>query len=558
METTTQAVPVNQEKNNLKTSHKTLYVVYGSRTGNSKAAATLAWEYAGYLGMESELLDMKTFPFERMEEIKNLLIAVSTHGEGDPPAVVEDFYRFMHSEEAPLLEGVKFSILALGDSSYNDFCKTGWDFRERLLELGAQEVSPLVECDIDYEENAKSWVAESVTTFERILPKKKSVDKAEFAFELNKRELDQNNAFYAKVLKKKLLTSEDYEKRTLHLTLSMENFGPSFFPGDSFGIYTSNSRFMVDKLLKALQFDGTHAVLTEGTPRLLKEALVHDYEITMVTPVVLKKYAEITGIKELSDLLTSEKWVNNFCENHDVLDLVTLFPGEISPEAFLSCLRKLGARLYSVASSPLVFPNELHLTASMIEYPLNDRQHRGVCSTYIEDRVEEGDSVPVFHEPNEKFRLPEDDSLPIIMIGAGTGIAPFRGFLQEREHRGATGKNWLVFGDRHSKSDFLYGKEMTYYQESGLLSKLDLAFSRDTKPKKYVQHCLLENRSEFFRWIDQLNAVVYLCGNKRTMGKDAKETIRNIVAEEGRLTEEQADDYIQEMIKNKKLLMDLY
>jgi sulfite reductase (NADPH) flavoprotein alpha-component len=535
-----------------------LSVIYGSRTGNSKAAATLAHEYADYLGMETELLDMKTFRFETLKRMKNILIAVSTHGEGDPPAVVEDFYRFVHSSEAPSMEGVNFCVLALGDSSYRDFCKTGWDFRNRMLELGAREISPLVECDIDYEENAKRWVVESVSAFEKVLPKTKKRKKKEFAFELNKRELEQGNAFYAKVLEKRLLTSEGFQKRTLHFSLSMENFGTKFYPGDSFGVYTANSRFLVDKLLKKLRFDGTHSVGREESSKLLKETLLNDYEITLVTPVVLKRYAEIAANQDLNRLLSDEKKVNAFCENHDVLDLVTLFPGAYTPESFLSCLRKLSPRFYSVASSTLVFPNELHLTVGVIEYELKRRRHKGVCSAFLNERTEVGDFIPVFYEPNETFRLPEDNSIPVIMIATGTGIAPFRAFLQEREQKGASGKNWLIFGDRYSGSDFLYGDEMNYYQKSGVLTQMELAFSRDQDEKIYVQHKMQEKSREFFDWIDSRGALVYLCGNKRTMGKDVKNALKKIISLEGNLSVEKAEAYLQRMVKNKQLRSDLY
>jgi sulfite reductase (NADPH) flavoprotein alpha-component len=539
-------------------SDSVLHVIYGSRTGNSKAAATLAHEYADYLGMQTDLLDMKTFRFETLKRMKNILIAVSTHGEGDPPAVVEDFYRFMHSSDAPSLKDVNFSVLALGDSSYKDFCKTGWDFRNRMLELGAQEISPLVECDIDYEENAKKWVEEAVSAFETVMPKSKMREKKEFAFELNKRELEQGNAFYAKVLEKKLLTSEGYQKRTLHFSLSMENFGTKFYPGDSFGVYTTNSRLFVDKLLKKLRFDGAHSVGSVDSPNLLKETLVNDYEITLVTPVVLKKYAEIADNQDLNQLLSDEKKMNTFCENHDVLDLVALFPGDYTPESFLTVLRKLSPRLYSVASSPMVFPNELHLTAGVIDYELKRRRHKGVCSAFLDERTELGDSIPVFYESNKTFRLPEDDSVPVIMIGTGTGVAPFRAFLQEREHKGASGKNWLFFGDRYAGSDFLYGDEMNYYHKSGLLTKMDLAFSRDQDEKTYVQHRMREKSREFFDWIDSRGAVVYLCGNKRTMGKDVKNALRKIISKEGGLSAKRAEEYFQQMIKEKRLLSDLY
>lgn len=559
METTIQNSSRTARQSNQKVdADSILHVIYGSRTGNSKAAATLAWEYAKYLGLDCRLHDMKTFMHDKIGEVKNLLIAVSTHGDGDPPAVVEDFYNFMHSSQVPFMKGVKFSVLALGDSSYKDFCKTGKDFRERLLDLGANEVSPLVECDIDYEENAKDWVADAVLAFEKILPKKEKQQKKGFAFEINKRELDEENAFYATVTDKRLLTAPEYERKIWHFSLSVKGFGTDFYPGDSFGVYTTNSRLFVDKFLRKLRFDGTHSVKVDGKTKLLKEALVNDFEITVVTPLVVKKYAEIANNNELNELVASENKLNEFCANHDVLDLLSQFPGDVSPAGLISVLRKLTPRLYSVASSPLVYPDELHLTAGVVEYNLNSRDHKGVCSVYLDERVEIGDVVPLFREPNEKFRLPEDDNVPVIMIAAGTGIAPFRGFLQEREHKGAKGKNWLIFGGRHAKSDFLYGDELNYFHQSGLLTKMDLAFSRDQSEKKYVQHALLGNSSDFFNWIDKENAVVYLCGNKRTMGEDVKKTIKKIIAGEGGFSGARADEYLQRLIKGHRLLSDLY
>lgn len=536
----------------------TLHVMYGSRTGNSKSAAELAWEYASYLGMESLLTDMKEFPKKEFAGIKNLLIAVSTHGEGDPPAVVEDFYHYIHDKDAPTMKDLKFSVLALGDSSYRDYCKTGWDFRNRLIELGATEISPLVECDIDYEENAKKWVLHSVSEFNKILPAKKSRQEKEFAFEINKPATDGDNLYYAKVLEKKLLTREGYEKKTIHLTLSMKNFGAEYHPGDSFGVYTPNSRLLVDDLLKSMNYDGTKAIKTGAQVKLLKEILIYDYELTLITPLVVGKYAQLSGRKDLQQLTGNEKALEKFCETHDVLDLVSQYPAELPPEDFLGILRKLNPRLYSVASSPLLYPNELHLTASIMEYQLNGRLHKGVCSTFFNDRLEEGETVPVILEPNEKFRLPSDDNKAIIMIATGTGIAPFRGFLQERNHRNARGLNWLFFGDRYSASDFLYGEEINYYHNSGILTKLDLAFSRDQKEKIYVQHLMQKNSKELFRWIDQMKATVYLCGNKRTMGKDVRKTLIEIAGSEGKMNQSEAENYLEKMSLEKRLLADVY
>jgi sulfite reductase (NADPH) flavoprotein alpha-component len=535
-----------------------LHIIYGSRTGNSMAAAKLAYEFAIHLGIQSYLHDMSTIDPPTIGSMKNILLAVSTHGEGDPPAVVEDFYNYVHSSEMPEMKGTSFSMLALGDSSYKDYCKTGHDFRLRLLELGSGEISPLVECDIDYEENAKSWVRQAVAAFEARLPKTLKPGEKEFAFEINKPETDDDKLFYAKVIDLQMLTQPGFEKRTMHMVLSMDKFGTSFQPGDSFGVYAQNSRLLVDKLLKTLAFDGTHAVEVGNKSKLLKEALIHDFEITLITPLVVEKYAEITQNAQLREFIKDASRLERYCHVCDVLDLVTDFPAQITPGDFTGILRTLAPRLYSVANSPLVHPDEVHFTIGLMEYSVKDRRHTGVCSTFFADRVEAGDSVPVYLEPNEKFRIPENDARPMIMIATGTGIAPFRGFLQQREHSQAKGESWLFFGDRHAESDFLYRNELEQFRKKGVLSKLNTAFSRDQKDKIYVQHHMLEHSIELFDWIHNRDAVVYICGNKRTMGKDVKDTVEKIIASEGKMTFEQTNAYIQKLKTEKRLQTDLY
>jgi len=315
---------------------------------------------------------------------------------------------------------------------------------------------------------------------------------------------------------------------------------------------------MVDSLLKELGYDGTRSVESANGRKLLKEALISDYEITMLTPVVISKYAEISGNRELLSLIRKKEFIDGYSTTMDVLDLVKDFPSDIEPEELLAALRNLAPRLYSVASSRLAIPDELHFTAGLIEYEINNREHRGVCSVYFADRVDVGDSIPVFHEPNEKFRLPEDDSRPVIMIGTGTGVAPYRAFLQERHHKGAIGENWLFFGDRHRESDFLYGDEIHGFRDSGLLSRLNTAFSRDQKEKEYVQDQLLEHRKEIYDWIENKKAVVYICGNKRTMGQDVKTCLQDIISSEGRLTPEETMEYIRQMKAERRYQMDLY
>lgn len=550
----TKETPVNPAA---KDDEAVLHVIYGSRTGNSMAAATLAWEYANHLGVKSHLHDMKTLVPEDVAGMKNILLAVSTHGEGDPPAVVENFYFFMNSEQAPDMSGTRFSVLALGDSSYNDYCKTGHDFRNRFLELGAAEVSPLIECDIDYEENAKQWVQDAVSVFENLLPKVPLKKKGEFAFEINKTGQEEG-MYYARVKSMELLTSPDFPKRTMHLVLSSEKFSSPYQPGDSFRVSVQNSRLLVDKILKALKFDGTHAVKSGKEYKLLKEALINDYEITVLTPVVVEKYAAFNRIKTLSGFIKNKAKLNRYCTVCDVLDLITDFPSPISPEEFVSILRKLNPRLYSVANSPLAFPDEVHFTVGLMEYDIKNRRHTGVCSTLFADRLEAGDNLPVQLEVNEKFRIPENNATPIIMIATGTGIAPFRGFLQYREQVNANGLNWLIFGDRHKASDFLYQDEIEGFLKKGLLTKLSTAFSRDQKDKIYVHHLMIEQGEEIFRWIEEKKAVVYICGNKRTMGKSVRLALEEIISTYGKMSKKSAVEYIETMRMKNRLQTDIY
>jgi sulfite reductase (NADPH) flavoprotein alpha-component len=545
--------PTTSSKNS-----ETLHILFGSRTGNSKSAAELASQYATYLGIQNKLVDLKTLSLTQFSEFKNTLLAVSTHGEGDPPSVVEEFYFSLHGARVPKMDNLKFSILALGDSSYKDFCKTGNDFRERFLGLNATEVFPIVECDIDYEEKATDWVKNSVDTFAKILPARGETKGKVFSFEINKRESDWENVYYAKVLSKKLLTNKDHKKKVIHLELSMDNFNNKYYPGDTFGIYMNNSRLLTDKLIKQLKFDRSYVIRKGDNKKLLKDTLLTDYEITLLTPVVLSKYAKLIGSKALDQLIGNKEQLKDYCRTRDVIDLVKDYPGNFSPDEFLSVLRNLTPRLYSVASSTLAFPNELHLTVGIIENSIRNRKHTGVCSTYINDRVDIGDSIPIALERNESFRLVSDDSIPIIMIATSTGIAPFRAFLQERHHMGAKGDNWLFFGDRHQESDFLYEEDIGKFLKNGLLTKLNTAFSRDGDKKEYVQHQLLNHSKELFEWIDKRNAVIYLCGNKWTMGKDVKTCLEQIVSLEGKMSQSEASAYLHKMKSAKRYQMDLY
>lgn len=533
-----------------------LHVIYGSRSGNSKAAAELAFEYARHLGLESQLLNMQEFDSSNIKYLKNILIAVSTHGEGDPPVAAEDFLSYLQSADKLNLKEQKFSVLALGDSSYKHFCKTGYDFQEILSKHGAKKICDLVECDLEFEENAKTWIKSSVKIFSDLLPSKENLEKKSFSFDLNKYQSGAEDVYMAQILEKRILNKEGSTKKTMHLSLSLKDSGINYEPGDAIGIYSFNSRRLVDDLIKALDFDPTRTIDIKDKKRMLKDALITEFELTLLTPVVVKKYAELADNTDLNKLVNDESVLEKYCETKDVLDLVTDFKSEISPEDFVSILRKLPSRLYSVASSQKKFNDEVHLTVGKIEYYQNLRNHEGVCSSFLSDRIEQGESIGIYLEKNEKFRLPEADK-NIIMIGAGTGIAPYRAFMQEREAGKATGKNWLFYGDRESDKDFMYQEELEAYFNNSLLTKLSMAFSRDTAKKVYIGDEMLKNRKDFFQWI-QNGAYIYLCGNKRTLAKSVREALHKLIEIEGGMSAEEAKAFVEQLKSEKRFLEDVY
>jgi len=537
--------------------NKCLHIIYGSRTGNSKSAAQLAEKYANHLGLDTCLLDMKTMNVSIMANIKNLLLVVSTHGEGDPPAVAQKFYNYLHHTHKASLNKLKFSVLALGDSSYKDYCKTGKDFEKQLKELGAQSIFPLVECDVDYEKNAKEWIEMAVNTFSNLLrPTKKAQDKL-FSFNFHSNSTDEDT-FQVIVKDKYLLTHPDSDKKTFHISLSSENLKLSYLPGDSIGIPCHNSRFLVDKLLKQLKYDGTYSIGEKGRIRLLKQVLIEDLELTLITPLVIKKYAELIKNDKLEQLISNQTELEQYCERHDILDLVTDFPSQLNHEQFLSILRPLKPRLYSVASSCLKYPNEVHLTLRLMKYSLHKRQYIGVSSSFLSDRIDSGESMPIYLEENISFRLPENKDTPIIMIGNGTGIAPYRAFLQERDHCQAKGDNWLIFGERSFKSNYLYKEEILDFKERGILTRLDTAFSQDQKDKIYVQDKIIEYGHDIYDWLINRKAVIYLCGSKRTMAKGVRESLLGIFCKEGQLSIQEANDLINELKMKKQWQEDVY
>jgi sulfite reductase (NADPH) flavoprotein alpha-component len=540
---------------------KEVTILYGSQTGNAQGLAENAGKILEGRGFQVTVSSMSDFKPNNLKKVQNLLIVVSTHGEGDPPDNALSFYEFLHSRRAPKLDDLRFSVLSLGDSSYEFFCQTGKEFDQRLEELGGTRLYPRVDCDLDYDEPAAEWL-EGVfgglneARGESAAPALATVPQA------GKPAYSRTNPFKAEVLENINLNGRGSNKETRHLELSLEGSGLTFEPGDSLGIYPENDPALVDMLLEELKWDPEENVTVnkQGDVRPLREALISHFEITVLTKPLLEQSAQLSNNEDLRELLSpgNEEKVKAYLEGRDLLDLVRDFgPWDVSAQEFISILRKIPARLYSIASSLSANPDEVHLTIGAVRYDAHGRERKGVCSILCAERLQPGDTLPVYIQHNPNFKLPKNPDTPIIMVGPGTGVAPFRSFMQEREETGAKGKSWLFFGDQHFVTDFLYQTEWQKWLKDGVLTKMDVAFSRDTDEKVYVQHRMLEHSKELFEWLQE-GATVYICGDEKNMAHDVHNTLIEIIEKEGGMSREKAEDYLADMQQQKRYQRDVY
>ncbi|MDF0728030.1 assimilatory sulfite reductase (NADPH) flavoprotein subunit [Cytobacillus sp. S13-E01] len=542
---------------------KEVTILYGSQTGNAQALAKKAGKTLEGEGFQVTISSMSNFKPNNLKKVQNLLIIVSTHGEGDPPDNALTFHEFLHGRRAPKLDDLHFSVLSLGDSSYEFFCQTGREFDDRLAELGGTRIYPRFDCDLDYDEPAVEWLegvlgslseAQGGSASHALAPTT-TPQAVETAF-------SRTNPFKAEVLENINLNGRGSNKETRHLELSLEGSGLMFEPGDSIGIYPENDLALVDMLLEELKWDQEEIVTVnkQGDVFRFKEALTSYYEITVLTKPLLEKVEQLLANDDLRELLSprNEEKIKSYLVGRDLLDVVRDFgPWGGTAQEFVSILRKIPARLYSIASSISANPDEVHLTIGAVRYDAHGRQRKGVCSIFCAEVLRPGDTLPVYIQHNENFKLPMNPDTPIIMVGPGTGVAPFRSFMQEREEKGVKGKSWLFFGDQHFVTDFLYQTEWQRWLKESVLTKMDVAFSRDTTEKVYVQHRMLEQSKEMFKWLQE-GAVVYICGDEKSMAHDVHTALLAIIEKEGGMSRERAEDYLAKMQQEKRYQRDVY
>lgn len=531
--------------------HPPLRILYGSQTGNAESVAEDAAATAKNQGFDVTVRGLDEIALDELAGDTYVLIVTSTYGEGEMPDNAELFWEALSATTAPRLEGLAYGVLALGDTGYDGFCKAGKLIDTRLEQLGAQRVIGRADCDVDYEAQAASWVDSAVATLVTLAgasgkpstPAPSTVARSGWT---------RKNPYRAGLPVNRLLSGPGSSKEIRHFEFALADSGITYEAGDALAVLPENDPALVAGI--AEHFRVSPDTLVDGEP--LGALLTHRYEISTPSRDLLGEVEHRAEHEELSHVLRGgvKDALDRWLYGRDVLDILRIAGDALSLEEFVGLLKPLQHRSYSISSSALAHPDRIHLTVAAVRYHSAGRARGGVCSAYLSDHCREG---RIFLQPNKSFRVPGSDDAPMIMVGPGTGIAPFRAFLQERAERGARGRNWLFFGDQRREHDFVYADELGAWQSSGLLNRLDLAFSRDQADKVYVQHRMLEQGAELFAWLSQ-GGHFYVCGDASRMAKDVDRALHRIVATHGGLGDEDAAEYVNALKREKRYVRDVY
>ncbi|MFG0764040.1 assimilatory sulfite reductase (NADPH) flavoprotein subunit [Aeromonas media] len=533
-----------------------LTILYGSQTGNAKGVASAIQAQAKAHGLPVTLTSMADYKPKQLKKESHLLVIVSTYGEGEPPESAVDLFEQLKKGKIGKLEGLKFAVLGLGDSSYEFFCQTGKDFDDFLSKAGAERLHELASLDVDYQDAAKAWGEQAVNAVAATLSAGAATASVAGSVQqaVGHSQYHKENPFPAKLSVNQKITGRDSTKDIRHIEINLEESGITYQPGDALGIWFDNDADLVGEVLALTGLSGDET--TAQGP--LRAALTRHFELTRLHGGFITGLADISDNAALKDLAGDKAQVNALVASAQVVDVLKRFPSSLSADQLVKLLRPLTPRLYSIASAQSEVEEEVHLTVGVVRYPQEDGTVRsGGASSYLADRLTEEAEVRVFVEHNDNFRLPANPDTPVIMVGPGTGIAPFRAFMQEREAQGAKGKNWLIFGNPHFTQDFLYQVEWQRYVKSGLLSKISLAFSRDQANKIYVQDRLREAGLELYQWLEA-GAHFYVCGDANHMAKDVQEALLEVISDHGHKSREEAEEYLSELRRAKRYQRDVY
>jgi len=540
---------------------KKLTILYASQTGNAKGVAKKLAEHAKAAGITVNFKNVSEYKPKSLKSETHLLIVASTNGEGEAPDDAIEFHEFLTSKKAPKLPSLQYSVLALGDSSYEFYCQTGKDFDDRLKALGATAIAPRVDCDLDYEDDTQAWITSITDTLKDDLTKSDDTGSAPVVNLPSNVEVEsqytKQNPYAAELLVSQKITGRDSAKDVRHVEIDLGESGLTYQVGDALGMWFVNSASLVKELITTLKLSADEKVSVKGLSLTLGEALTAQLEITQTPPAFIEFWATVSGDKKLAALAEDKNAAREYSAKHQIVDIVKAASADVTAQAFVDALRKITPRLYSIASSQKEVEEEVHLTVALVSYEHESATRFGGASGFLANDAEEGATVKVFVEHNNNFRLPADGNTPVIMVGPGAGVAPFRAFMQEREASEAEGDNWMFFGDQTLTQDFLYQVEWQGYLKSGLLTKMDVAFSRDQTEKIYVQDRIKENAKEVFEWLKR-GAHLYICGDANHMAKDVHQALVEIIAEHGQLTIEQAQDYLKSLRSHKRYQKDVY
>lgn len=537
-----------------------LTIWYGSETGNGRGVAERLATAARGRGYAVDLASLADVQPRRIARIPLLLLVVSTHGEGDPPEDAAAFHKLLTSGRAPRLEGLHFGVFSLGDSSYPDFCQTGRELDEALAGLGARRLLERVDVDVDFEDDEDAWREQALAAVRPLIKADPSPATHLTVVRDSNDSIaayDRRNPFEAELLESSPLTVAPSNKRVHHVALALDGSRLVHEPGDSLGLWPRNAARLVDEILELTRLDETEPVERNGRTRPLREWLQSGLELTQVVRPFVAAYAERGRISTLIDLLDDRDGFQRWSETRQVVDVLRDFPQDLDAASLVGLLRGLGPRLYSIASSPLVAEDEVHLTVKLQGGDVDGRLRAGVASWQMIEGSQPGDRLPVYIESNPRFRLPDDPDRPIIMIGPGTGVAPFRAFVEHRQALGHRGKNWLFFGEQNRRTDFLYQLEWQRHLKSGALDRLSVAFSRDQTDKVYVQHRLRERGSEVYAWLEE-GAHVYVCGSGQGMAADVHQALIDLIGRHGGNNPEQASAVVDQLQSDKRYQKDVY
>ncbi|MGQ4622550.1 NADPH-dependent assimilatory sulfite reductase flavoprotein subunit [Raoultella ornithinolytica] len=534
-------------------------LISASQTGNARRVAEALRDDLIAAQLNVKLVNAGDYKFKQIASEKLLVIVTSTQGEGESPEEAVALHKFLFSKKAPKLEGTAFAVFGLGDTSYEFFCQSGKDFDSRLAELGAERLLDRVDADVEYQPAAAEWRARVVEVLKSRAPVAAPAQGAPSGAvnDIHSSPYTKEAPLTATLAVNQKITGRDSEKDVRHIEIDLADSGLRYQPGDALGVWYQNDPALVKELVELLWLKGDEPVTVDGKTLPLAEALEWHFELTVNNANIVENYATLTRSETLLPLVGDKAQLQHYAATTPIVDMVRFSPAQLDADALIGLLRPLTPRLYSIASSQAEVESEVHITVGAVRYDIEGRARAGGASSFLADRVEEDGEVRVFIEHNDNFRLPANPQTPVIMIGPGTGIAPFRAFMQQRAADGAEGKNWLFFGNPHFTEDFLYQVEWQRYVKEGVLSRIDLAWSRDQQQKVYVQDKLREQGAELWRWIND-GAHIYVCGDANRMAKDVEQTLLEVIAEFGAMDAEAADEFLSELRVERRYQRDVY